>query len=323
MSTLVITNGDTAADLIVAAGHGTEVLSWRDVLHEGPIVRAPLGEATARRVAWLASRFGLDASEIAEDFAERDDTIRRHAEFERVELWFEHDLFDQLQLVQVLDTFASLGRTDGLVLVQADSFLGAERAETILRFADRARAITRDDFATGQAVWTDLASPTPEAITVRLDTVSAAFPYLRPALRRFLEELPAPGSGLSRAEQTALEGISAGTTTPGDLFAEMIGQEEAAFMGDWSFFHLLDDLATCEVPLITGLLPRGESYADSMRNSDLALTMAGDDVLAGEDDHVALSGLDRWWAGTHLHGRSVWRFDRGDHALLAPRGGDA
>ena len=27
--------------------------------------------------------------------------------------------------------------------------------------------------------------------------------------------------------------------------------------------------------------------------------MAGREVLAGEDDHIALNGIDRWWGGTH------------------------
>ena len=78
-------------------------------------------------------------------------------------------------------------------------------------------------------------------------------PFLRPALRRFLEELPAPGTGLGRTEQTILTAIADGTTAPARLFHEVLAQEEAAFMGDWSFFHLLDDLASCDVPLIAGL----------------------------------------------------------------------
>lgn len=48
--------------------------------------------------------------------------------------------------------------------------------------------------------------------------------------------------------------------------------------------------------------------------------MAGQDVLAGEDDHVAMSGLDRWWAGTRLVGRKVWRYDRAAGKLVAPGG---
>jgi hypothetical protein len=46
--------------------------------------------------------------------------------------------------------------------------------------------------------------------------------------------------------------------------------------------------------------------------------MAGEDVLAGGDDHVMLNGIDRWWAGTRLLGRDVWRYDREAKALVSP-----
>jgi hypothetical protein len=34
---LIITNGDAAGELLRRATPGTEVLPWRDVLHEGPV----------------------------------------------------------------------------------------------------------------------------------------------------------------------------------------------------------------------------------------------------------------------------------------------
>ena len=77
---------------------------------------------------------------VAADFAERDGLIGAHRDFEQVELWFEHDLYDQLQLVQVLAFFAGEEPRDGLILVQADDFLGSQTAETILGFADQCAA---------------------------------------------------------------------------------------------------------------------------------------------------------------------------------------
>ena len=54
-------------------------------------------------------------------------------------------------------------------------------------------------------------------------------------------------------------------------------------MGDWSFFHLLDDLASCDVPLIAGLAPGTTGEIDGERfEAELELTMAAEDVLAGE-----------------------------------------
>jgi hypothetical protein len=147
-------------------------------------------------------------------------------------------------------------------------------------------------------------------------------PFLPSALRRFLSELPAPGNGLGRTEHAILTGIRQGTTAPVRLFHEVLSGEEAAFMGDWSFFHLLDDLASCDVPLIAGLAPPSLNELDTERfgEAELELTRAGTDVLAGKEDHLMLSGLDRWWAGTRLLGRTVWRYDREAGTLVPPSG---
>ena len=320
MAELIITNGDSAAELLRQAGRQGTILPWMDVLHEGPIVAGPLEACTRQRVRYLADRFRLPETEIAEGFAERDGIIRAHASFERVELWFEHDLYDQLQLLQVLAFFADADRSDGLVLVQADDFLGAQRADTILQFAERARDITAIDLDIGRAAWLDVAAPTPEPVARRADIAEARFPFLAPALRRFLEELPAPATGLGRSETTSLDAIHGGESNAVRLFHDIIRQEEAAFLGDWSFFHLLDDLAFCDAPLIAGLAPPipAEDHAERFREAELELTMVGEEVLAGEEDHVVLNGLDRWWGGTRLAGREAWRYDRGARTLLPP-----
>jgi hypothetical protein len=321
MADLILTNGDSAADLLTAAGKPGTIVPWRDVLHEGPIVGGTPEECSAVRAEYLARRFGLDVEAVAADFAERDRLLRAHATFPTVELWFEHDLYDQLQLVQILAFFATEPERDGLVLVQADDFLGVQMAETVLRFAGAARSIGRADLDLAAGVWAALAEPTPEAVTRLSPAPPPAFPFLVPALRRFLEELPAPGSGLTRTEAAALETISDGVRSPRELFSTVLGQEEAAFMGDASFFNLLDDLATCAVPLITGLRRRSHNTEDELqrlRDARLELTLAGEEVLAGEDDHVAINGIDRWWAGTHLRGRDVWRYDQEAMALVPP-----
>jgi hypothetical protein len=320
MADLIITNGDSAADLLQRAGRAEPIQPWRDVLHEGPLLAGPLPACSEARVAYLARRFRMPAAEIAAEFAARDGVMAAHAKFAEIELWFEHDLYDQLQLIQALSFFDKERRTDGLILIQADDFLGTQRPDTILRFAEHARPLTEPHLALAAALWADLTAPTPEAIAGRIEKPDDRLPYAASALARFLEELPAPGSGLGRTEQAILDGIAAGVVRPGRLFHAVLAREEAAFMGDLSFFRLLDDLASCDVPLIAGLAPPGTAEDDAERFADaeLELTAAGKDVLAGDKDHVALSGLDRWWAGTRLEGRAVWRYDRAEMKLVPP-----
>jgi hypothetical protein len=316
---LILTNGDVAADLLAEAGKPGLIVPWRDMLHEGPVA-ADLDACTPLRIAYLAGRYRIDAAELAASFLDRDATLKDHGRFDRIELWFEHDLYDQLQLLQILAALGALGRSKGVTLVQADAFLGTETAGTILRFAERGRAVDAADLELARHAWQAIVAPTPEPAFALLAEETSRLPFLLPALRRFFEEMPEPGSGLGRTERAAILGIADGTRDAGQLFRDVLAGEEAAFMGDLSFFGLLDDLAFCEVPLITGIPRPADDAGDRFDEAELALTMAGEDVVAGEDDHVALSGIDRWWGGTHLHGRDPWRFDPARRRLLPPGG---
>src|SRR5688500_15562136 len=97
MATLHITNGDSAIPVIRAAGVGGEILPWRDVLHEGP-VRAELSleELSALRLAFLFDAYGADRERAEREFAERDALLAGAPARPEVVLWFEHDLYDQL-----------------------------------------------------------------------------------------------------------------------------------------------------------------------------------------------------------------------------------
>ncbi len=327
MSTLLITNGDSAVDLLKDAGRDAEFLPWRDVLHEGPIVPGGLAACTAARAPWLAGRFFLEPEPVQASMAERDRTIDGHAAFDTIELWFEHDLYDQLQLAQILSALAEAGRDTDVVLVQADDFLGHQRPDTVLRFADKARALEAADYSAGAHVWSALAASTPSAVVDLLTDGSIdRLPFMRPALQRFLLELPGTTDGLGLSERHALDLLSEDGAMPmSDLFRGALEREEAAFMGDWNFSLLIRDLAGCELPLVSGGIE--ETDADdpfqAFQTATVDLTDAGRVVLAGRLDHLSVNRIDRWWAGTHLASPDVWRFDRETGKLAPPAPADA
>lgn len=323
MTTLLITDGDQTADLLAAAGSRAIILPWRDVLHDGPLPALDTLEAvSAVRADYLAQRFNLDAETSRGSFAERDAVMRRHAEFDRIELWFEHDLYDQLQLLQVLDFFAREERTNGIVLVQANNFFAQERPDTVMRFAIDGVRIGPSHLRTASTIWGELTAPTPESIARRAAKPIKGFPFLQAALARFLEELPQPDSGLNRAEMRLLDAVGMDELSPAALFQQAREAEDAPFMGTWPFYAVIDSLAFCDFPLISGLHAR-YSHADSEVHAEyvtapLLLTDMGEDILSGAQDHVKTNGMDRWWGGTELKGFSAWRFDRRSQTLLEP-----
>jgi hypothetical protein len=326
MPDLIITNGDAAAEKLAAAGVAASVIAWRDVLHEGPL-RADLSleQLSDLRAAFLAEYFGIDFAEVRAEFGARDAIMRKHEIYDRITIWLEHDLYDQLQLLQILAFFAAEGRAEGLVLVQADDFLGNQTPETILRFNKRATQVERPALDIARRIWSELCESTPEAIVQRLHSVPDSFPFLGAALGRFLAELPSPGSGLSRTESTIVENVAGYEVTPAQLFRMAISTEEAAFMGDWSFYRVLDGLAFAPEPLLGGLPARfpadgTDSQRDRYLHAQIELTAHGINVHGGASDNLSVNAIDRWWGGTHLLGHSCWRWDRAESRLISPSG---
>src|SRR5579883_470687 len=129
---LIITNGDSAAARMREAKIAGEILPWRDILHEGPVPSGlSLEELSKVRAQFLAQRGWVTESELRNAFETRDAVLRDHKRFDEVILWFEHDLFDQLQLLQVLDFFSGEAPREGLYLIQAGKYLSEESPRSL------------------------------------------------------------------------------------------------------------------------------------------------------------------------------------------------
>lgn len=132
---LIITNGDSAADLLRTTLDNCDVLPWRDVLHEGSVpFTKDLPALSLIRAEYLSNKYSLELPQTVRNFKDRDDALQETCKFDRVVLWFEHELYDQLQLIQILDFFASYPLMGTRVyLVQADDFLSEQSSKTIVR----------------------------------------------------------------------------------------------------------------------------------------------------------------------------------------------
>ena len=105
------------------AGIAGDLLSWRDVLHEGPVPDLPPDELRAVRAQYLATLGEGDAATVEADLLARDERLAAAlAEGEPVVLWFEHDLYDQLQLIQILAGLPD--RPEHVELICVGSFPG-------------------------------------------------------------------------------------------------------------------------------------------------------------------------------------------------------
>jgi len=313
---LHVTNGDSAAAPIGELVAPEPVLPWRDMLHDGPVRPGlDLDELSAERARFLADCFDLDPEATLVEFHARDARLRAAiADGASFVLWFEHDLYDQLQLVQVLSILIEAGVPKARVsLVQADDHLGRMPPDAFVRLA-------REELTDGQReaaldAWAAFRAPTPEPLALLLGIDPGGLRWLVPAVARLLEELPAPGTGLSRTERRIVELLAERPRAPGELFEAASATEQARFLGDWLFFLRLDALAAGPRPLVEGLPPGGFPYTGAEAEwrayleACARLTPAGPVVLPGRLDRAAILPLDRWLSGTHLRPDHLWRWD--------------
>nr|WP_319485137.1 DUF1835 domain-containing protein [uncultured Cohaesibacter sp.] len=325
MTDLIITNGDQAADLLKQAGIGDVVLPWRDVLHEGPVPDADDMLFAKIRAGTLADGHVMTSAQVQKDMTARLELMRNHQQFDRIALWFEHDLYDQLQILQVLDMLSRFNRINNVTIVQSPAYLGMQPVDKLARIAELSLPVLDRMFAFASRTWQAYVSGSPEAINdIRKDPIPG-FPFMGQALLRLLQELPGP-DGLSRTERQILYRLNRGVNRPGMLFAQVLNMEEAAFLGDWSFFRILSSLQFCPRPALTGLpqdfKPRIFEDGDQRKEfitSQLHITDFGKRLLGSKADFIAENGLHRWWGGTELTTADHWRWDDENSTLTHRR----
>ena len=314
---LHLTNGDATAGLLRAAGMRGTLLPWRDVLHEGPVPAGlDLDALSDTRARFLAGRGWGNVDEIRDDFARRNATLRQFRHHDEVLLWFEHDLYDQLQIVQILDWLAGQDRGGTrLTMICIGSHPGVKRfrglsdltPEQIAPLFETRQPITQAQLTLAVAVWHAFRHPDPTAIETLLATDTSALPFVEAALRRHLQQYPSVYNGLGRTEHHALATVAAGPCDAVSVFRAHADQEESPFLGDWSFWDYLKKLAAPPHPL---LHIDNHNEEAPFTPSTLTVTEDGRRVLNGQRDFVHLNGLDRWLGGVHLLGSTVpWRWD--------------
>lgn len=306
---LIITNGTSAEDAIREAGIDAHFCPWNDPLHDGPVPGALTPMALARvRARFIADRAWGDHGDVLKWFDERDARVDAAPNFEEVMLWFEHDLYDQLQLIQVLVRLT--GVRTRVTLLQADHYIGYTGPTTLRHDFDRRRPVTREHQAVAALAWEAFTATEPGPAASLVATRRLAFlPHLTAAFVRWFETFPDVGSGLSRTERSVLRRVETGLSSPVDLFRATRDEEEAMFRGDWSFFELVRELTEGPVPMLETTSGRAFDPARATKES-VSITDAGRRVLAGEADRIELAGIDTWRGGIHLTTDHYWRWSQ-------------
>ena len=318
---LHVSNGDSTD--LAGTGLARRVLYWRDVLHEGPVPAVGPEELRRLRANFLVRGNADDRAEGASMFLDRDETLVANRDGEYV-LWFEADLYDQLQIIQILDRLAGLGVPAARVTlicigehpgIARFGGLGELTAEQLRELpATKACArLTPGALELATLAWAAFRASTPDGLGSIVATRSTELRFLGEAFDRLGREYPSTRDGLSLAERRVLAAVAGGAAEAGAAFVRAGAREMRPYLGDTWCFAMMDRMAAAPHPLLL-VDPAGRPVD---RRSGVRLTDAGARVLAGDADQVTLNGIDRWIGGVHLRGRHVpWRWDDGTETIV-------
>ncbi|GAB3424559.1 hypothetical protein [Flindersiella endophytica] len=312
---LNVTNGDAVVEVLQTPG--VQVLPWRDVLHDGPVPALPDDRLREVRARFLSGP-NHPHDEVLRDLDERDRTLEAFKDRSYV-LWFEADLYDQLQIIQILDRLRGLEVSPGRIhLVSAGEFPGVARFGGLgqldhgglMRLLRDAVPLEQGDLDTATKAWQAFTADDPSGLHEITRVSSPALRFLGEAFGRLMQEYPWEADGLSLTQRRILLAIEGGAQTAAEAFQEASRRERRPFLGDWSAYAIMRELATTGVRPLLEIEGDADPSDPAFRTQPVTLTERGRLIANGA---VPFEGVDRWIGGIQLRpltpGTTSWRYD--------------
>jgi hypothetical protein len=292
---LHILNGDSTAESFRHTSLPGDVLVWREMLCEGWVPATPdFEEFWQERGDFLVNHYGFDHQEYETRALSEFRRLREVDRYDEITLWFEFDLFCQINLLYLLHFFAEkdVGETR-LTLVSPGSHpdhprfkgMGQLTPEQLAALWPERILLTPHDLRVGQAAWQAYTASTPDAL---LDFLNGGdfgqLYFLKTALNAHLSRFPAEATGLGFVERYWLNALpETGQAVP--TMTRFWDENPQFGFGDLQLLRTLDDLKAA------GLVHE---------NGRLALTDRAGAVLAGRENYRNFAPRPRFLGGVQL-----------------------
>lgn len=305
--------GSDIKDALQVAKIFGDFASYGDPICEGPCPDLS-GEPYLRtRADFMQRHWDLEPEKTMARFRQDEHRLQNLADYDEVLLWFEHDLFDQCILIQLLDRLpADMLEKSKLICIGAfpgvDRFVGLgqlqpEQLKALLPDAKQLTAAHQSAARLAVKAWK---ARDPQELIALLSDGAGPLEFLPKAIERHLQEFPCVTRGLGRTDQLILESIEQGARSALEAFAHYQASDPAPYLGDLMFWAHLRDLARSPCPL---LVMDGEFPIQS-----LSLTKLGAAVLEGQQNYAQTMGfakhsLYHWRGGVEQEPQRHYAWD--------------
>ncbi len=252
MKTVHILNGDSIKGIFAEQGIEGDLIIWREALCEGPTTVEVGSEAFLQtRAAFFQSHFEVSQKGYLAKTQEEFDKLKGLGQYDEIILWFEYDLFCQINLLAACSylhlhpspnskiSLVCLGEhpsSEGLIA------LGEIDPSYYPELYENRTPLSQEDLAYGHQLWVAYNGHSHKELEKLIANPPATFPYIKAAIQEHFKRFPDQHTGLNKVEKSLLELADQEFTSTRKLVGQMLRNDRLYGAGDMSYFAYMDRL---------------------------------------------------------------------------------
>ncbi|MEZ4971190.1 MAG: DUF1835 domain-containing protein [Flavobacteriaceae bacterium] len=260
-SQLHITNGDILTNKLNTLKLEGDIITWREMLCEGKTETSVGSESFWKtRFEFLNKNYKVSKSWFIDKTLKEYRTLCNHKQEDRIVLWFDFDLFDQINLLAVISWLKTHRPYAEISLVSSEAEknsvniigLGRLDDEQLRKLYTNRTLLTQDDIEYADYVWQLYCSDNPIRLENLKDFDSFQFSHLSGAIEAHLMRFPTIRNGLNEVENNILRlARSTKPKTKQELLNTVLRNQGRYGFGDTQYDRVMTKLK----PLFTNFNP--------------------------------------------------------------------
>ena len=260
-SLLHITNGDSFTERLSTLKLKGDVITWREMLCEGKTLTNVGSESFWKaRFEFLNKNYKVTKSSFIEKTLKEYRSLCNHKQQDQIVLWFEYDLFCQVNMLAVLSWLKANRKYAEISLVCSGKEDATDKLyslneldnEQLLKLYETRKVLKQDDIEYADYVWQLYCSDNPIRLENLTDYKNYQFDYLSEAITSHLHRFPSVKNGLNAMENNILQlSIDQKPTSKRELLKTVLNNQGSLGFGDSQYERAISRLK----PLFTSFNP--------------------------------------------------------------------
>lgn len=303
-SLLHISNGDSFTERLQSLPLKGDIITWREMLCEGKTLSTVGSESFWKtRFDFLSTNYKVSKSWFVEKTLKEYRSLCNHKQQDQIVLWFEYDLFCQINMLAVVSWLKTHRRHSEIYLVcsgkedDSDKMYGLNELsdDQLMHLFENKVQLTQDDIEYADYVWQLYCSDNPIRLENLSDFEDYNFTYLNQAIQAHLKRFPSIKNGLNEMENRILK-----------IADEQKPKNRKQFLGRILFDQGIYGYGDTQYErLLTNLKPLFSSF------SPVRLTKQGKQILSTRENYYAQLRDNQTYLGGSLKYNFLYNQDMG------------